>query len=214
MKSAKPMRVIGIILIIAGIIIIAAAAVMHYSAEKRSSELVQAYMDYAEHITTVQETASEPTTAQIEQGETQILSVTVPEGVMGVMVIDKIEMTAPIVEGTKIKNIQYALGHFEDTALPGDNGNFAVAGHRSYTFGEYFSRLDELTAGDAIKVIYGSTIYTYTVDETMVVEPDRTEVLDPTANATITLVTCTPKWTATHRLIVKGTLTEVRAINE
>lgn len=214
MKSAKPMRVTGIILIIAGIIIIVAAAIMHYSAEKRSSELVQAYMDYAEHITTMQETATEPTTAQAEQGETQTLSVTVPEGVMGVMVIDKIEMTAPIVEGTKIKNIQYALGHFEDTALPGDNGNFAVAGHRSYTFGEYFSRLDELTAGDAINVIYGSTIYTYTVDETMVVEPDRTEVLDPTANATITLVTCTPKWTATHRLIVKGTLTEVRAINE
>lgn len=217
MKTHKLMRAIGIILIIAGVIIIAAAAAMHYSAEKRSSELVQAYMDYAEHITAVRETSAEPTTAQAQTGqnETQAQSAAaIPEGVMGVMVIDKIDMTAPIVEGTRIKNIQYALGHFEDTALPGDNGNFAVAGHRSYTFGEYFSRLDELVAGDTVKVIYGSVIYTYTVDETMVVEPESIEVLDPTANATITLVTCTPKWTATHRLIVKGTLTEVRAINE
>jgi sortase A len=56
--------------------------------------------------------------------------------------------------------------------------------------------------------LYGNKLYKYTVDSVSVVEPQQVEVLDETDTPTITLVTCTPKWTATHRLIVKGYLSE------
>lgn len=210
------MRITGIILIVVGFAIVASAGVMHFMAEKKGDELVQIYMDYAKELAnsdteaeTVIEETSESDKAISEN--TAEPSVELPEGVLGVMVIDKISLTAPITEGTDNKSIRYALGHFKDTAMPGQVGNFALAGHRSYTFGEYFSRLDELAEGDIIKVMYGGKTFNYVVDKSFVVKPSEVDVLDPTEDATITLVTCTPKWTATHRLIVKGHLVSTEA---
>ncbi len=201
-------RIAGIVLIIGGIAVILLSLAMRISAEKQSSELVEAYLDYARHLTTEQgsEISTEVTTAVQAEATTQ--AVTVPENMLGVIIIDKIDLKAPLAEGTDNKSIRYALGHFKDTAMPGETGNFAVAGHRSYTFGEYFNRLDELEKGDIIKVIYGGSTYNYEVDESFVVEPEQVEVLESGDKAEITLVTCTPEWTATHRLIVKGHLTE------
>ena len=203
----KKMRIAGIVLIICGLVTIISAAVMHHTAEKRGDELVMAYMDYTAKL---EEQSKEPTgegaTASAQSEQQTQAAPTIPEGVMGVMIIDKIDLTAPIVEGTKMKDIIYALGHFDGTAYPGETGNFAVAGHRSYSFGEYFSRLDELAAGDSVKVIYGKNTYNYIVDATYVVAPERVDVLNPTKDKCITLVTCTPKWTATHRLVVRGHL--------
>lgn len=201
----KHMKIIGYILIAIGIIIIVSALAMHFTAIKKSETMVKEYMEYVDSMVTgTTEGATEGTTA--DTGVSAVQTTTIAQGVMGLIKIDKINLIAPVAEGTDNKSIQYALGHFKNTALPGQIGNFAVAGHRSYTFGEYFSRLDEVEVGDKIQVIYGKSVYNYVVDASYVVAPTHTEVLDPTENATITLVTCTPKWTATHRLIVKGHL--------
>ncbi len=202
------MKLMGYILIIGGVVVLIAAAIMHYSAEKKSSELVEAYINYAENFTVTEYEAEITSEDQLIQLTTEAEAFDMAENVMGVIIIDKIDLKAPLVEGTDNKSIRYALGHFKDTAMPGQTGNFAVAGHRSYTFGEYFNRLDELAAGDTVQVMYNGGVYSYIVDENYVVEPEQLEVLDSTDNATITLVTCTPKWTATHRLIVKGHLLE------
>ena len=83
----------------------------------------------------------------------------------------------PVVEGTDPKDIKYAVGHFKDTDMPGTTGNFAIAGHRSYTYNEYFNRLDELENGDTIKVkTIDGKMYTYKVFEKLVVEPEETSV--------------------------------------
>jgi sortase A len=201
-------RKIGIALIILGVLIIAVATYMHLTAERKSNEMVQAYLSY---INDISDTGSEPDTEQTtQQSATEAVTkpMTIPEGMIGIVTIDKISMSAPLVDGTDNKSIRYALGHFKNTAMPGEVGNFAVAGHRSYTFGEYFNRLDEMAVGDEIKVLYGNKQYKYIVDDVSVVEPQQVEVLDETDTPTITLVTCTPKWTATHRLIVKGYLAE------
>jgi sortase A len=204
------MRIIGFILIAVGFAIVVSAGVMHFTAEKKGDELVRIYMDYAENITEQTSEGEGASVAEVSE-EIEEQPTVLPEGVLGVMVIDKISLTAPIAEGTDNKSIRYALGHFKDTAMPGQVGNFALAGHRSYTFGEYFSRLDELAEGDIIKVMYGGKTFNYVVDKSFVVKPSEVDVLDPTEDATITLVTCTPKWTATHRLIVKGHLVSTEA---
>src|SRR4051794_648449 len=56
-----------------------------------------------------------------------------------------------IVEGTSDKDLTKGPGHYTGTALPGQVGNFAVAGHRVGN-GEPFLNLDHLRAGDAIIV--------------------------------------------------------------
>lgn len=127
---------------------------------------------------------------------------------IGIITIPKIDLKAAIGEGVDGETLKYAVGHFIGTPLPNEKGNFCIAGHRSYTYGEFFNRLDELEIGDKIIVETNAGKYEYYVYEKKVVEPTEVSVLDNTKAATITLVTCTPIRIATHRLIIKGKLQE------
>ncbi len=126
---------------------------------------------------------------------------------IGILRIPKIDLTVALGEGTDKETLKYSVGHFSKTVNPGEIGNFSVIGHRSYTYAEFFNRLDEIEKGDLIMVESEKQTYTYTVTEKFVVEPEDTWVLDSGDDAEITLITCTPIRIATHRLIVKGILT-------
>ncbi len=98
-----------------------------------------------------------------------------------------------IVQGTGLPQLALGPGHVPGTALPGQVGNFAVAAHR---------------------VTAGNPFLTYLVTHTELVLPGDTAVLDPVPGhphqppreAMITLITCDPPWTGTHRIIVSGSL--------
>ena len=94
--------------------------------------------------------------------------------------------------------------------MPGEYGNFSVAGHRAYTTNKFFSNLDEVEIGDELKVLFENKTHKYVVNSIDVVTPDKVEVIDSTDrnNKEITLVTCTPKYVGSHRLIVKGMYVE------
>lgn len=129
--------------------------------------------------------------------------------VLGMLSIPKIDVDLLFTEGVTKEALKYAVGHMPGTAMPGEVGNCAVAGHRSYTFGEYFNRLDELEVGDEIAVSIGSETYTYRVYESFLVEPSEVWVTEPVEDGkVITLITCHPVVAATHRLIVRGELIE------
>ncbi len=126
--------------------------------------------------------------------------------IIGIMSIPKLDLKVAIGEGSSNEAMRYTVGHFSETAYPGENGNFAVIGHRSYKYGQFFNRLDELEKGDSISIKRGTKTYEYIVTEKMVINPEDTWVLKTTAQASITLITCTPIRIATHRLVVKGLL--------
>lgn len=126
--------------------------------------------------------------------------------IIGILEIPSIDLKVAVAEGTDKKTLQKAVGHFKGTAMPGETGNFAVAGHRRYTYNEFFNRLNEVKVGDKIKIKTVRTEFVYEVTDIFVVRPHEVWVLDPTPDPTITLVTCTPVRVATHRLIVKGKL--------
>jgi sortase A len=123
--------------------------------------------------------------------------------------------TVPVVEGVDLPDLARGVGHYPDTARPGQIGNFAVAGHRA-TNGEPFATLDRMRAGDFVVAETRSRWFTYVVDHTEIVEPDSTWVLDPVpgkpgatpTQALLTLTTCNPRWASTQRLIVFGHLQE------
>ena len=81
-------------------------------------------------------------------------------------------------------------------------GNCVIAGHRNYTFGTYFNRLNEVQVGDMIYFDTRTETYAYQVSEIQVVEPDDLEILDDRDSEQLTLYTCTPLYIATHRLVV------------
>jgi sortase A len=123
-----------------------------------------------------------------------------------------------VVEGVAAADLRRGPGHIPGTALPGQLGNFVVSGHRT-TYGKPFSRLDELKVGDPLVVEVRDRYYTYRVTGSEVVAPNRVDVTYPVpklpgvapTKALITLTTCHPKFSASHRLIVYGELVDTTA---
>ncbi|TNC45336.1 class E sortase [Mumia zhuanghuii] len=126
-----------------------------------------------------------------------------------------------VVEGVTNEQLARGPGRFPETALPGQVGNFAVAGHRA-THGEPFAHIDRVRKGDKIIVEAIGSTYTYVVTSTQIVPPTEVGVLysvpgKPNARprkARITIVTCHPRWGSSERLIVHGKLAETRTGKE
>jgi len=122
--------------------------------------------------------------------------------------IDRINLDWTVVEGVRVRDLQNGPGHFPETPQPGQFGNAAIAGHRT-TYGAPFGDLDQLQIGDLIEVGTLAGVYKYSVTGTQVVPPDAYSLVIPTSDfnvATLTLSTCTPKYSARQRLIIKAAL--------
>lgn len=128
---------------------------------------------------------------------------------VGVIRIDKIGVDKVVVEGTGVPELRKGPGHYEGSPLPGQVGNAAIAGHRT-TYGAPFGDLEQLASGDIISVqtLTGTWRYELMRDP-FVVAPSEIEVLDPVPGqeATLTLTTCNPRYSASERLIVQAQLT-------
>lgn len=116
--------------------------------------------------------------------------------------IEKIGLEEAVKEGSTRGVLSSALGHVENTAVPGEDGNCCIAGHRNYVFGKYFNRLNEVMPGDVIELETKDNLYQYEVVSIEVVEPEDVSVLDYLEGKNLTLITCTPFMIGTHRLIV------------
>ena len=123
-----------------------------------------------------------------------------------------------LIEGTALAQLDLSPGHVPDTQWPGQVGNFAVAGHR-VTAGNPFWSLPSLRPGDLVYIQTKLNDYTYRVTGKRMVLPTDLGVLDPVpghpaqrpTQRLITLITCDPAWTGTHRVIVTGVLVSAKA---
>jgi sortase A len=121
----------------------------------------------------------------------------------------------PVLEGVGDAELARGLGHYPSAVLPGEVGNFAVAGHRA-TNGEPLRDIDRLTVGDEIYVETRNSWFVYSLERDRIVTPQSTWVIapvpgDPGAKpreALITLTTCHPRWASYERWIWWGTLVE------
>lgn len=127
---------------------------------------------------------------------------------LGYIKIPSIDVDWAFVEGVKAKDIEKGPGHFRESPMPGQIGNTAIAGHRT-THGQPFFDLDKVEPGDEIITITDDGTYVYEITESLVVSPtDYAAVVPPfmVDTATLTLVTCTPAYTAQSRLVVRAVI--------
>ena len=99
----------------------------------------------------------------------------------------------------------HAVGHYEGTANPGENGNIVMAGHISSPLtkcGSVFKRLPEMKPGDVVQLYTEEGVYSYRVTEAQPTFPEDISVMQPTPYARLTLITCYPDWIYTHRWVV------------
>lgn len=121
----------------------------------------------------------------------------------------------PVLEGTSRDTLEEGVGHYAGTALPGEVGNFAMAGHRT-TYGRPFHTIDTLEVGDTVVVETEDGFSVYEVSSSEIVLPTDVEVIEPVPGepgvapevAMMTMTSCHPKYSATERFIVHGTLLE------
>ncbi|MDU3520725.1 MULTISPECIES: class D sortase [Clostridium] len=187
-------KIIGVLLILIGVGIIGTVAYKKIVTSQKQNELLEAFESQLAEGDN--ENTEEEVNLDSINGYTPI----------AIMEIPSIKLKQPVVEGITEDVIKYFLGKFPESTMPGEVGNFAVAGHRVSDFTDAFINLYKVKPGDNVIVTTKDGKYTYEVEESFIVEPEQVEVLENADYEKITLITCTIG--SKRRVIVTGKLIE------
>ena len=122
---------------------------------------------------------------------------------VAMLTIPRIRLSSVVLEGAGARELKLGPGHISSTPLPGEGGNFAVAGHRD----TFFRALRFVRVNDIVQVKSRDQEFQYRVVSTKIVGPNDIQVLDPADRETLTLVTCYPfefVGSAPQRFIVRA----------
>jgi sortase A len=111
-----------------------------------------------------------------------------------------------IVQGTDSASLRKGPGHYPDTALPGEPGTVAIAGHRT-TYLAPFRTINDLRPGDPVVLQMPYGRFTYRVEESRVVLPTALWVTRDVGYPRLVLSACEPLYSASHRIVVFAKLT-------
>jgi sortase A len=108
--------------------------------------------------------------------------------VVGRLDIPRLNLSTIVFEGADQDVLDRGAGHLPGTALPGNSGNAVLAAHRD----TFFRPLRDIRVGDLIRIHQPRGDQEYIVQSARVVEPDEVDVLNPTPDPALTLITCYP----------------------
>jgi sortase A len=120
---------------------------------------------------------------------------------VGRLRIPRIGLDAVVVRGTRPDDLTRAPGLLDATALPGEPGTAAIAGHRT-TYGAPFRHIDRLRRGDRIAVALPYGTFRYAVEGTRIVDPGDVSVLRTVGHRRLILTACHPLFSAARRIVV------------
>ena len=151
-----------------------------------------------------QEEAKNNFTQKLKEDKKEDTETTLGDGI-ALIDIPSVNISSVIVSGVGKEQIRHYIGHFEDTAMPGESGNFCIAGHSSTVYNNVFNNLKNINLNDEIKIRTSDGEFTYLVSEIFETEPTNVGVLNQNNDLKeMTIVTCTNG--GKDRLIVKGNL--------
>ncbi len=118
--------------------------------------------------------------------------------------IPRLDMDQAIYGGGR-GNLGKGVWRVPHTSTPDKGGNTVLVGHR-FTYknptGGVFYHLDKVQKNDPVAVYWHDKVYQYTVTDTIVVPASEMSVEDNTSEPQLTIYTCTPLWSVTHRLVI------------
>jgi sortase A len=131
--------------------------------------------------------------------------------VIGEIQVPRLGLSAVVVQGDSPASLRHAVGHLATSALPGEWGNVALAGHRD----TLFRPLREIQVGDEIRFKTVTQNIKYVVETIEVVAPTDMRVLEATSGHDLTFITCFPFYyvgPAPKRFIVRARQTEAKGL--
>lgn len=167
-------------------------------AKSQHSEIAREFQSFISEVKPEQpELKPEPVFSMIESQSVQ--------GV-GLLYIPRLRSEVwamPVVSGTDDSSLAKGVGHYLSSELPGEVGNFAIAGHRA-TNGEPFAYFEKLREGDKVYLQTANGWFSYRLLQNQKIQDSEVWVLgdDPIGlgeQRLITLTTCDPRWNSTQR---------------
>ena len=132
---------------------------------------------------------------------------TTEDGIMGYVEIPAIQIRLPIYHGCTENELSKGAGHLPSSSLPvgGKSTHAVLAAHSGRADSKMFTDLDQVKEGDLVYLYVLNKTLTYEVDQITVTTPDDTDAIQIVdGDDLLTLLTCTPYGTNTHRLLVRG----------
>ncbi|HET7690725.1 MAG TPA: class E sortase [Nocardioidaceae bacterium] len=218
MSSRRVLFPLGLVLVIVGLVLVGYFAWQFYGTNIVAKQKQEKNV---EQLTALWE-KGDPATPSAEDGE---ISIGEASALIRIPAFGK-DYVMPVLEGTSDDVLAQGFAHFEQSANPGQVGNYALAAHR-ITHGEPLRRMPELRPGDKVLVETRRAIYTYELDtdpndlvvpftagwvvDEFPVNPDAGGVTpDPRGSKRlITLTTCSELFHTDNRLIAFGHLVDV-----
>ena len=133
---------------------------------------------------------------------------------LGAIAVPSVNLNLPIYKGISNPVLLAGAGTMKPTQKMGE-GNYALASHSVNSYGGenmLFTPLWRAQKGMKVYLTDGAKVYTYTIDETFMVSPSDTWVLDETKDSTVTLITCDVS--TFKRVIIKGKLDSVKSMDD
>jgi sortase A len=128
----------------------------------------------------------------------------------------QVHVNVVVVQGTSVAALQAGAGHYPETPYPCEQGNVAIAGHRT-TYGRPFNRINDMKTGDLITLITPVGQCVYKVLPAFDNHPNPWRVLPsdtsvvaqsaaPPPARLLTMTACDPPGSATYRLVLRAQL--------
>ena len=196
MKRTVVLRVLEIALLVIGIAALTTYGLLELEKVRGQADLREQF----ENGGTDQLPAELPGDAA--QGEER--SSRAPRGtVLGRLTAERIGLDVMIAEGVDRSTLRRAAGRIPGTARLDSEGNVGIAAHRD----TFFRPLKDIQRGDVLEVETQRGAYRYRVEWLAVVDPNDVQLLQPSSDAELTLVTCYPFYyvgPAPQRFVVRA----------
>ncbi len=207
-RKRRFLRILGLVLILAGIAVVAYPLSTFLVTKKAQSGLRSDWSkivkEATKNINANSTTANSTQTADDGKQLSGIKKIPTGQAAFS-LIIPKIGLDMIVVEGTDQASLKQGPGHMSKTVLPNEPGVCVISGHRT-TYGAPFFRLDRLQNGDEIIVEMPTTRLVYKVFDIKSVDPNDTSFIVKTDQFILALTTCTPIHSARQRLVVLARL--------
>ncbi|HSL63672.1 MAG TPA: sortase [Gaiellaceae bacterium] len=209
----RAVRLLGTLLIVAGVATLAWAVVVWRWEDPVTSvytgwqqrQLESAYDERARAFAATEvpeaETASAADRARVVAAAARRYRADLERGdAVARLHVPRIDVDMLVVEGTDDDTLKRGPGRYRGSALPGESRLVYIAGHRT-TYGAPFSHIDRLRRGDRVVLELPYATFEYRITGHRIVAADALEVLRPGRREVLALQACHPRFFATQRWI-------------